>query len=544
MPGNIPGYGKWDYNDDGVQDTLMVPDCGVNGCSMPWADTIAGGFGAQQAGQLYNYLGVGPFRLNAGDTTEFIWFLGRGMDTATTMRIVRSVTDAYLAGFSDLAAPPAPTFTANEVHLTSAFARDTQRTAEVRIEIKMPTPARDGYLTRALTRLQSSDPSAADVRRLNPGIVATVEQRASQNLARVLVLKSCDHGKTWTDASGTCASAAAARSVTVSGTASGLGWQAFRVIPADTLTGALASRVVTDVVPAGQEYLYSLVTQSRSLADVKVVYQESIDAGGTVTSRKLGSLFDALGVDVDTVTGPLATLGATTVSVYAPVSVPAGTILARVDTATVQGQATNAVVAIARTARATGMYRMQFGNRFIITRTLDTLSGARTSSIVRQSLYACVAAQPNDGTPLLNFVAAADTFSAPHDFYYSASTSAPAVALRTTPRLIVGSVQVFVDTISAAGYVVASAATREPYFLAVSGTSTGFTSIAENLDPYEGTRAFPGLTSRVATGRRTATCRTTSARARARILLAGSISTCSRRAAPTPMAPLLTASLS
>ena len=64
VPGNIPGYGKWDYNDDGIQDTLMLPDCGVSGCAKLWSDTSAGGFSNRQNGEVFNfYLGVGPFSL-------------------------------------------------------------------------------------------------------------------------------------------------------------------------------------------------------------------------------------------------------------------------------------------------------------------------------------------------------------------------------------------------------------------------------------------------------------------------------------------------
>lgn len=501
-PGGIAGYGKWDYNDDGAQDTLFLPDCGVQGCSKLWSDTIAGGYAATTGGNVGNYLGVGPFSLNAGDTTEFFWYLGGANDTVSFNRLVQNVTGAYLANFSTVLAPPQPAFTASDVQLTAVSATDTTRTSQVRIQIRMPARQNDAYLSRVvMSRLESADPTAVELRRLNPGIVQAVQGRMQQNLARLLVFKSCDAGRSWTDATGKCDSAATARTQTVSGATAGLGWQAFRTIAADTVTGNLSTHVVADAVPPGHEYLYSFVTQSRSLADISVVYQETLDASGTVTSHKIGTLWDALAVDVDTATSQLATTGPTTVRVYAPVSIPAATFVARVDTATRQGAATNRVTAIARSAHAAGTYRMRFGNRFILTRAVDTLTSARVTTLVRQSVYAR-AANPGDAFFTTNLVASADTFVSSHDLTYS---SPAATALRVTPRTTMGTVLTFVDTISAAGYVVARmSGANDALYLAVgptfpANTPNSFTASAltQIVDPYEGTRDYPGFTATV-----------------------------------------------
>src|SRR5690606_13789092 len=85
-----------------------------------------------------------------------------------------------------------------------------------------------------------------------------------------------------------------------------------------------------------------------------------------------------------------------------------------------------------------GTYKMRFGNRFIITRTLDTLTGARTSRVERQSVYLRGVTDPAQ-TPEVNFVAAADTFQSNSDivngsFAVSPSTAQAPLQFRTTPR--------------------------------------------------------------------------------------------------------------
>ena len=160
-------------------------------------------------------------------------------------------------------------------------------------------------------------------------------------------------------------------------------------------------------------------------------------------------------MDVDTVSGKLQATGPTTVLAYAPVSIPAGTVVARIDTATRQGQATNPVSVVARSASISGAYRMRFGNRFLITRTYDTVTTARTTTVIRQSIYARAANSASDATFITNFVAAADTFVSTHDFTYSNGFSLS--ALRATPRFTSGTVQTFIDTVAADGYVIAKA---------------------------------------------------------------------------------------
>ncbi|HKS07066.1 MAG TPA: hypothetical protein VJR92_12185 [Gemmatimonadaceae bacterium] len=536
VPGSVPGYGLWDYNDDGVQDTLMVPNCGASGCAAAFSDTIAGGFGATLAGNMSNFLGVGPFALKAGDTTEFIWFVGRPTDTLSYKALVSAVTESYLSNFRDAQPIELPAFTASDVYVTAAAKRDTGQKANVRIQLRMPSRGNDAFIERALSQLESSDPTAVELRRLNPGLTDSVRARMQRNLARVLVFKSCDRGRTWTDATGACESAAASRTQTVEGATLGVGWKAFRVLTANG-TGALSSHVVSDDVLAGREYLYSFVSQTRGLSDIRVVISETVDGGGVVTNRTMGSLWDAMFIDVDTVTSTLTAGGPTTVLVYAPVALPAGTVAAHVDTATRQGTATNAVTAVVRSAAVDGLHRMRFGNRFVIVRSIDTATGIRSNTIVRQSVYRAYGSTPTAYSPTganggaafspagprlqspgavnsFHFVASADTFISNRDFTYSVRRNAdgsihPSRELSVVPVLVSGSTKLFIDTIDAAGYVVAKAASGgEPFFLSLGNgaRATNFTTIGgvdsglvQSTDLHEGASWYPGFTATVAT---------------------------------------------
>lgn len=291
--------------------------------------TIAG-YGTTATGNSGNFLAVGPFALRSDGATEFTWFIGRATDTLSYQALIGAVGESYLRDFRDAQPIVLPALTASDVHVTAAQ-RDSVQKVNVRIQLRLPTRVADEFIERVLTQLESSDPTAAELRRLNPRLIDTVRSRMQQNLARILVFKSCNRGRTWTDATGACESAASSRTQTMDGATPGVGWKAFRIINAGGLPGDVAAHVISDVVLAGREYLYSFVSQTRGLSDVRVVISETVDASGKVTSRSTGSLWDAMFIDVDTVTSALATRGPTTVLVSAPATFPAGGVGVRID---------------------------------------------------------------------------------------------------------------------------------------------------------------------------------------------------------------------
>jgi hypothetical protein len=502
VPSSIPGYGAWDWNDDGIPDTLKVPDCGQFGCAQPWNDTIAGGFTSDNGENIGSFLGISEFALAAGDTTEFMFYLGGvvGRDTIQFWRTIQNITDAYMKNYAGAQAYPTPTISASDVQLSSAFLRDStdnEQTVDVRITLKMPPRQNDAFLASVLARIEG--PEGATLRRLNPTLVNDVRRRMEQNLAEVLVFKSCDRGVSWTSDGGCTSAVAQHQTRDEQGVQVGIGWRPrFRLTLADSgaNNGILNDYVVSEEVQGGREYLYSVVTKTRSLRDIQVVLSETVDGAGNVTARTIGTLQDALSVDIDTITSPLRASGPSTVLVYAPLSVPAGTIFARLDTATVQGSATNRVDAEATTGSISGNYRFRFGNRFVVTRVVNTTTGVTTTTVERQSVYERGTTDPA-GPATLNFVAAADTFSGTGPLSYSTGGNTANIQnLSTTPRSTVGDIQTFVDTISKAGYVIA-APSGEAIYLAVGNSFLpgGNTGIAQNTTIFEGAPNNPGFTA-------------------------------------------------
>jgi hypothetical protein len=93
-------FGSWDYNHDGVPDTISVPGCGRRGCHALWSDTNAGGY-RQQYGNIHNTLSTGPFALAANDTVQFLWAFTYSPDTIELERRINSLIDAYLTNWTD-----------------------------------------------------------------------------------------------------------------------------------------------------------------------------------------------------------------------------------------------------------------------------------------------------------------------------------------------------------------------------------------------------------------------------------------------------------
>ena len=437
--------------------------------------------------------------------TPLLVVSGPTTDTVRFNRTINNITDAYFKNYAGASQYPTPTISATDVQLTSAFFRDSvngSQTVNVRIQIKMPPRQDDNFIKAVLNRINS--PEGATLRRLNPTLVTEVTRRMQQNLAQVLVFKSCDRGTTWTSDGGCTSAASAFQTRDEQGQQIGIGWRprfTLNLLDTDTTAnkGTLSSYVVSENVQGGREYLYSVVTKTRSLRDINVVMSETVDANGVVTARTTGTLQDALSVDIDTITSPLKASGPSTVLVYAPLSVPAGTIFARFDSTTVQGDATNRIVASTTTGAVSGRFRVRFGNRFIVTRSVNVATNVTTTTVIRQSIYA--RARFNGGTDSVNYVAAADTFVGTGPLTYSSGgNTANVVNLSTTarPNLSTPQTQVFLDTITKAGYLIAKE-NGEALYLAVGTTfvAGGNTGLGTSTTAFEGASNNPGFTATV-----------------------------------------------
>ena len=477
VPGSTPGYGSWDYNNDGIQDTISVPTCGRDGCVVNYADTIAGGL-RNHIRNVGNIISSGPFALGAGDTTQFIYVFTGEADSSSFESLINSTLATYLGNYAGPSAFPPPTFSDADVEVTSAEVRDSllgQQNAQVRIRIEQPPPIDDTYLQGVVARLQ--DTTDADARRLvalNPDLIRAVQSRIRVNYSKLLIFKSCDNGATFT-VSADCTPAPAEN---LEGDDIGFGWQAFDIIPVDSATHRLNTSFFTDNVMAGRTYLYTFVTQTRGFVDIPVVDSVMTPSGPALTTTNLR---DALSLDADTISSALFRSGPNTVKVYAPITLPAGREFAALDTATISGLATARITTTARGSIQPGTYTIFFANRFIVTTAEDTVTGDVTQTVVaqRRIARATTSTDPATGAPL---VAQADTFTGTGLLITSAAIPSNRVSAS-------GSVVTYVDTLDAAtlGYVLAGGAegATTPFFLSTSLTSPGLT--------FEEDSRFPGF---------------------------------------------------
>jgi hypothetical protein len=398
----------WDYDHDGIQDTIAVPTCGRSGCTVLYSDTIPGGL-RNRISNVGNVVDAGPFKLASGDTTEFILAFMGGTDSLSFENLLNSVIATYLGNYAGPSPVPPPSFTSADVDVTSADIRDStvfSANTSVRIRIAEPDPFDDKFVIRVRDKILS-DPGNATAQRLvalNPNLLDDVASRIRNNYAQLLVFKSCDNGATFT----VSADCTPAESEDVDGSDLGFGWQPIEIINVDTTTGHLEDHFFTDVVQPGREYLYSFVTRTRGLIDLVVLDSIDTPSGKILAPTNLQA---ALSLDADTVNSPLFRSGPHTVKFYAPITRPAGTKLGQVDTARVSGLGTAEITITPRSNIQAGLYRLMIANRFIITTVQDTVHGDVTQTVEAQRVLERASTTPDSTTGIDEFVAQTQTFT-------------------------------------------------------------------------------------------------------------------------------------
>ena len=482
-------YGKWDYNNDGVQDTVYVPGCGSQGCHDIYSDTLVSGL-HNYFGNVANLLGMGPVKLKAGDTTQILIAMVGSSDPLQFEAAINSTIDTYLNFYAGPAAVRPPELTSADVQVTPAEVRDITvgaATAQIRLRIPQLGSSADPFIQNIANTIRTSTvPSVVRLRNLNPGLVAQIEARARNNLAEILVFKSCDKGATFTTQTYNRTTGAGCRpapAVGPTGAQIGFGWQPFAIIPVDT-ANVPATRFITDVVQAGRSYLYSFVTRTRGIIDIPLV--DSI--GGQIRPTNLAK---ALNLDADTIVSSLARSGPSTVTVYAPISLPAGTRAAVLDTSTISGTGTTRITAAQTGGElVTGRYRLFFANRFIVTTTQEVGSNRVLTTEVRAQRVIS-SATTNGTTRDTNFVAAEQVFTADGPIFTSSDVTIPSNLVST-----VNGVRTYRDviTVSAAnvtGYILARVAGGTPRALYISTTGRG--SSAGPVTAFQNVPFFPGF---------------------------------------------------
>jgi len=450
-PVNGLPYGRWDYNNDGIQDTIFVPACGVAGCAAVYSDTIAGGF-RNNYRNILNTVTAGPFALRAGDTTQFLWAFSFADDTAQVRRNIEGAVTGYLTNYEGPAPIPFPNsdvgsrYTVESAELLdSLFAGAAETSIGSRIIIRMPQlNAIDPFMTRLVSRIRqdsiTGNPRIRTLLRLNSGLLGRLEARARDNLAAVYVFKSCNNGATFTVTGGNANTCISAPVASVDAAASAFPWRPWAIVR--YTNGVPDAANVQESVQAGRTYMYSFVTRTRGFRDIQVV-------DSNATGFFASNVEAALGVPRDTINSPLATSGSSVINVYAPITNAAGRTFAKVDTATVSGVATQPLGFAAVSNSVTGTTRVIWANRFIVRKTVDTVTNATTTTIAAQNVIPRAATSAT-GTVTTNFVARELLFSANANIPFSNAGTPIAGTFRT----VTGSSRVFIDTIpSLAGQV-------------------------------------------------------------------------------------------
>jgi hypothetical protein len=328
VPGTVAGYGSWDWDDDGLLDTLWFDSCGGPrnmsdlglppvGCVTTFADTLPGKQN-NRYGSRGGVIGIGPFALAAGDTVGFSFAFLAEPDSLSFEATLSGVIDAYLSFFLTPVAPPAAAVTSSDVLVNARL--NTRRVTITYADA--PETWTDPYLSKVAADIQNAPAGRLAnyrgvvfdlerLRRLNPSLVAQITARAADNLAAIEIYKSCDGGATYTsdaDCDGDVARDNGGRPV-------GTGWQAYATLTRPPGGGDIPNVFTDQAVEPGRSYRYAVVTRSRGAAFGVL---DSLPGQGFVARRLV--LADSLVAPL-----PVAPEDPRAVSVYVPASVSAAT---------------------------------------------------------------------------------------------------------------------------------------------------------------------------------------------------------------------------
>ncbi|MCH7876582.1 MAG: hypothetical protein IH965_14975, partial [Gemmatimonadetes bacterium] len=350
VPGVMgPPAATWDWNHDGLPDTLYYTTCGLSGCVEQDWDTLPGGL-VNTYSNIGGVISAGPFRLGAGDSTSwFVAFIG-SRDSVPMWSALEAATEAYLGFFPRAEAPPAPRVVATQTSPPGLLGVTATATAMLFFD----APAErwiDPYLESIADQLENAAAGSGrgELRDLNPWLVDSLRVRARSNLEGIEVYKSCDGGRTFT-ADDDCDGDPA---VGTRGERLGVGWQAYAWLPVDRSVGGAANVFTDSSVAAGRTYTYVLVAKTRGVT----LLVETIRGPDNLTfapSLRTPFEFDD--------SAPYA------VDIYVPASREAGGRGPTVRFLERPAGVTVPFEVIPSDSVRPGSYRALFGNRFVITR--------------------------------------------------------------------------------------------------------------------------------------------------------------------------------
>lgn len=361
--------GNWDYNHDGVLDTLAVDTCGRLGCVPVDSDTMPGGW-RNSRGNIGGLMGFGPFSLAAGDTASWVYAIVGDGDSVSFWSQVNATLDLYLNFYLAPEAPPLAAIVSTET--TPGTDQFGTIDPEVRLFFSdAPEAWVDPYLTKLADDIESGAQYPA-LLAANPWLADSIRARSLDNLDRIEIYKSCDGGNSWT-ADSDCDGDPA---VNVNGSSDQFGWRAYATIGVDANNGNIPNSFLDGDVDGGRTYTYALVGWSRG-AQFLVV-----DAAGEPQMFQFAP----------TISNPLSrsTSDANVAAIYIPASKPAGYRAAAVSF-TSMPTATVPFELELNDAVAAASYRAIFGNEILVERDSNTATQALVSSSVtirrRETVY-------------------------------------------------------------------------------------------------------------------------------------------------------------
>lgn len=451
--------GNWDYNKDGVPDTLYYDTCHTLGCVKTWADTMPGTTRyTVRSSNVGGLMDAGPIKLKAGDTTEFIYAFVGAPDSASFERLVDAATDAYMSFFLVPKPPPVPKVTFTAV----TPADSTNPVVRIGFSLEAATYTDPFIATYARNVRSSPDPRFRTKRNLNPTLADSLDARANNggNLAEIQIYKSCDNGNTFT-ADADCAGDPL---VNQSGSAIGTGWRPYAVLR-PSASGIVPVFTDNNVI-GGRTYLYSFVTKSKGF---RAVIRDSV--GGQIVATELAL--------VDTAISPLARSGPTTAKVYVPLTLAAGAARA---TATVTNTAgslgDNPITFRFADNVPQGNYRLVVGNRFVIREAISATTRKRNVTLDVQ--WVADSSVQNGTTSTALVVRKTERFTSDTSITISATP-------QSSSQVLVGDSTIITTVIRNRGVALVRADGR-PYFV-----STTLTGSAATPALFGARQDFPGF---------------------------------------------------
>lgn len=448
--------GGFDYNRDGIQDTLHLDTCDVGGCVKTFADTMPGT--TRYNNRDTNIGGgtfVGPFKLRAGDTTSFIYAFVGGPDSASFERNVDAASRAYSTFFLVPKPPPAPVVT-RVTTVASLESRPGLVAPAVVINFTdEPARAVNQFLLNIASGLRRGATTEERViNALNPLLADSIEARARNQLSEILVFKSCDDGNSFTSDADCDGDPLEGEN----GLALGLGFQPYAILRRDA-AGRFPTTFTDVNVIGGRTYLYSFVSRS-------IGFRTSVRDSATVNGRRVEVAKDS--AFVDSAATPLRRSGPSVAKVYVPVSLPAGVQVASAQFVTEQGFATLPIFARFGQNVQGGTFRLEFGNLFTIREAVATSGGRGRRTVVTREVVAPTAQSADGRTTFAN------------------------VPLQPITRYTTDSIVVFSDTnaVTVTQNVGASTATTsdDSTITTTVITGTGFVALLDNRPLFVSTR--------------------------------------------------------